>query len=264
MTKIIKHLILIIIFKEIRVSNYKMKQYTYISIDLNGSIGEQLFQIAEIYIFKKVSKIKRKVLIKKDDNKYLNTIFKNVFKTYSSDKYDEIKFISVNDNDNGMDNIKLLNYNRIFDNDIKEIITNIVYKNEDLMYAAYFKYRDIIEYFGKNTKDEDLVAIDYNSNYNKDFYVKALEIFNKEKLVIFGDLTNEYENIFSKDKYKIYCVKNIDKETEFILYSMFKYNLISDSLNLLWSSYISHYENKKIVVHNNLKNISNQFVTHYL
>jgi len=245
-----------------------MKSYPYISIDLNGSIGEQLFQIAELCVFKKKSKIKRKILIKSDDNKILNTIFKNAFKTCSNDKYNLIDFLSISSNYedyySNSNNIKLLEYNRIFNNDIKEKLTYIVYKNEDLMYAAYFKYREILEFFGNNTHDEDIVAIDYCNDYNKEFYINALKIYNKEKIVIFSKEHIDYDTIFSKDKYNIYCVKNIDNETEFILYSMFKHNLISESLNFLWSSYISHYENKKIVAHSNFKNISNNFITHYL
>jgi hypothetical protein len=208
-----------------------MKSYPYISIDLNGSIGEQLFQIAELCIFKKKSKIKRKILIKSDGNKFLNTIFKNAFKTCLNDKYISIDFLSISSNYkdyySNNNNIKLLEYNRNFNNDIKEKLTYIVYKN-------------------------------------KEFYINALKIFNKEKLVIFSKEHIDYDAIFSKDKYDIYCVNNIDNETEFILYSMFKYNLISESLNLLWSSYISHYDNKKIVAHSNFKNISNDFITHYL
>ena len=245
-----------------------MKSYPYISIDLNGSIGEQLFQIAELCVFNKNSKIKRKILFKSDDNKLLNTIFKNAFKTCSNDKYNSIDFLSINSNYedyyNSSNNMKLLEYKRNFNNDIKEKLTYIAYKNEDLMYSAYFKYKEILEFFGNNTQDEDIVAIDYCDNYNKKFYINALKIFNKEKLVIFGKEHIDYDTIFSKDKYYIYCVQNIDNETEFILYSMFKHNLISESLNFLWSSYISHYENKKIVAHSNFKNINNNFITHYL
>ena len=159
---------------------------------------------------------------------------------------------------------------------LREKMINIVYSNEDIMYSAYYKYRDILNYFGDNTKDDDMVSLhirrgDYlsleNYNYNLDmsYYRDALSIVNKKNVVIFSDDIewcinnfNDYAN--RDDEYNIYYVssKIFSKEElasgatsvaaiEFVLMSMFKHNIIANSYFSLWASFISYYKTKMVV-----------------
>ena len=72
--------------------------YPYISSNICGSLGEQLFQIANVFKFVKESqknKIRRKVVFKKDENRYWDTIFNGIFKIYDEGVYNNIDFLEM-------------------------------------------------------------------------------------------------------------------------------------------------------------------------
>jgi hypothetical protein len=158
------------------------------------------------------------------------------------------------------------------DDTLREKMISIVYSNEDIMYPAYYKYRDILDYFGNNTKDDDMVSLhirrtDYlslsNYNYNLDmsYYKEALQIVNKKKVVVFSDdiewcIDNFNDYVNRENIYNIYYVSTkifkedelgIKDDIEFILMSMFKNNIIANSYFSLWASFISYYKSKIII-----------------
>jgi len=195
----------------------------YTTIDISGGLGSQLFQLAYIIYFLRLSKkqkIKRRLVFKdgsSKDNSYLNTIFKGLFRVIPEDDYNKIAFNNYHSLDTvqathrailhkyieppykAREHIVLNGYYKTFkyiDDTLREKMINIVYSNEDIMYSAYYKYRDILNYFGDSTKDNDMVSLhirrgDYlsleNYNYNLDmsYYKDALNIVKKKMWLYF-------------------------------------------------------------------------------
>jgi hypothetical protein len=276
----------------------------YTSVDISGGIGSHLFQIAYAIYFLRLSKkqkIKRRLVFKEEtskENLHLNTIFKGQFCFIPEDDYNKIAFNSYHSLDTehlhqaphratlhkyieppykARENIVLNGYYKTFKyigEALREKMINIVYSNEDIMYSAYYKYKDILNYFGDRTKDDDMVSLhirrgDYlsleNYNYNLDmsYYKAALGIVNKKNVVIFSDdiewCINNFNNYANRDdEYNIYYVSSkifskkelasgASTAIEFVLMSMFKHNIIANSYFSLWASFISYYKAKIVV-----------------
>ncbi len=70
----------------------------YTTVDISGGLGSQLFQLAYIIYFLRLSKkqkIKRRLVFKEEtskENSYLNTIFKGLFRVIPEDDYNKIGF----------------------------------------------------------------------------------------------------------------------------------------------------------------------------
>lgn len=274
----------------------------YTSVDIIGGLGSQLFQIAYIIYFLRISKkhaIRRKLVFKYTEDvgdeinvflniprkTYWNTLFKGLFRVLNADDFNNIPLnimhcekmphIFVEPPCNDKYNILFKGGYQTFkniDNSLRDKMISIVYSNEDIMYPAYYKYRDILNYFGDNTKDDDMVSLhirrtDYlslsNYNYNLDmsYYKEGLEIANKNNVVIFSDdiewcISNFNDYVNRDNIYNIYYVSSkifkenelsIKEDIEFILMSMFKNNIIANSYFSLWASFISYYKSKIII-----------------
>jgi hypothetical protein len=263
----------------------------YTSVEISGGLGNRLFQLAYIIYFLRLSKkqkIKRKLVFTHEECPclYWNTIFKGLFRVLATEDYKNIPFNIYHDDLNN--NHKYLeppykarehillkgNYQtfKYIDDTLRDKMINIVYSNEDIMYPAYYKYRDILNYFGNNTKDDDMVSLhirraDYlslsNYNYNLDmsYYKDAMAIANKKNVVVFSDdiewcINNFNDYVNRENAYNVYFIS--DKifseeelankaEIEFILMSMFKNNIIANSYYSLWASFISYYKTKIVI-----------------
>jgi hypothetical protein len=257
----------------------------YTSVEIVGGIGNQLFQLAYIIYFLRLSKtqrIKRK-LVFKGDNPYWDTIFKGLFRVIAADEYDTIQFTKYHDASaspsdaeatyceppyKSKEHVLLKGKYQTFqyiDDSLRDKLVNIVYSNEDIMYSAYYKYRDILDYFGKNTKDDDMVSLhilrhpESHTPLLMRYYKDAMRLANKKKIVVFsddiawcinnfGDHLNSGDGCYDATDYNIYYVKDVSNpEMEFVLMSMFQNNIIADSYFSLWASFISYYK-KKIVI----------------
>jgi len=277
-----------------------LRQTCYISIENNDNIGYQLFNIGYlINILNKSARnhIKRKIVFRKGNAIYNDSIFKGLFTVLNGDKYDNLGFekISINDIDieslcSSIKNIEICDtsaytfnsatsFNYI-DEAIKRKILELVYSNEDLMYSAYYMYRDILAFFGENTTDEDIAALHIlkSDRKNYDYYYNALAIMNNLKIkniaVITDDIEwskaimNDINDINDTSTYTLYYVSKTDKnnyETQFILMSMFKNIIVSNNvsdMDSIWASYISYYDNKKVIVDD--KNIIHKYITDIL
>lgn len=259
----------------------------YTSIDIIGGLGNQLFQIAYIIYFLRLSKknkIKRKLVFKYDeneiDNNYMphwNTLFKGLFRVLNANDYINIQMTIIHNEIAAHKYVEPpheAKYNIIFkgnyqtfkhiDDTLREKLITIVYSNEDIMYSAYYKYRDILNYFGNNTKDDDMISLHIKrADYilEMSYYKEAMLIANKKNVVIFSDdiewCMNNFNDCVNRDNiYNIYFISNkIFKENElcmkadieFILMSMFKNNIIANSYFSLWASFISYYKSKIII-----------------
>lgn len=277
-----------------------LQQTCYISIENNDNIGCQLFNIAYlINILNKSKKnnIKRRIVFRKGNHIYSDSIFRGLFTILDDDKYDKIGFdkLSINDIDieslcSSTKNIEIcdtstntrnvaMTFNYI-DKSIKKKILELVYSNEDLMYQAYYMYRDILAFFGENTKDEDIAALHILKAESKDYdyYYNALSIMNNLKIkniaVITDDIEwaktvlNDINDINDSSTYTLYYVNNAEKnnyEIRFILMSMFKNLIVSNNaydMDSIWASYLSYYDNKKVISID--KNIIHKYITDIL
>lgn len=277
-----------------------LRQTCYISIENNDNIGYQLFNIA--YLINILNKstsnhIKRKIVFRKGNHLYSDSIFKGLFTVLDDDKYDKIGFekMSINDIDNeslcsSTKNIEICDtsaYTRnpmmtfkYIDEPIKKRLLELVYSNEDLMYSAYYMYRDILAFFGENTSDDDIAALHILKADSKDYdyYYNALSIMNDLKIkniaVITDDIDwaktilNGINDINDTSTYTLYYVSNAEKnnyETRFILMSMFKNLIVSNNasdMDSMWASYLSYYDNKKVITAD--KNIIHKYITDIL
>lgn len=256
------------------------RKLSYITININGTIGEQLFQISNLLSikYKKRDVNKVKIILNKNDNNKLNNMFNNVFKFY---EYNEYGFVDIDNigeiGDASINNVAIKNYKKVFDDDIKNKILDIAYNNEDMMYEAYYKYRDILKHFGDDTTDDDMISLDYKCG-NEEYYKTVLNTIDKKNIVIFGNIGNDNDNdkkIF--EKYNCYYIDNISDISDkcdsdnnmcdgvrLILMSMFKHNIISNSLESLWASYISYYENKIVIAPKEIEYIGHKNINIYI
>jgi len=261
------------------------RKLSYITININGTIGEQLFQISNLLSikYKKRDVNKVKIILNKNDNNKLNNMFNNVFKFY---EYNEYGFVNIDNigeiRDVSINNVAIKNYKKVFDDDIKNKILDIAYNNEDMMYKAYYKYRDILKHFGDDTTDDDMISLDYKCG-NEEYYKTALNTIDKKNIVVFGNIGNignDNDNDNDKklfEKYNCYYIddisdisdtcnsdNNICDGVRLILMSMFKHNIISSSLESLWASYISYYENKIVIAPKEIEYIGHKNINIYI
>ena len=279
-----------------------LRQTCYISIENNENIGYQLFNIAYlINILNKSTRnhIKRKIVFRKGNHIYSDSIFKGLFTVLDDDKYDNLGFekMSINDIDIDIEslcsstkNIEICNTSadtrnpvvsfKYIDEPIKRRILELVYSNEDLMYSAYYMYRGILAFFGENTCDDDIAALHILKANSEDYnyYYNALSIMNDLKIkniaVITDDIEwaktilNDINDINDTSTYTLYYVSNAEKnnyETRFILMSMFKNLIVSNNasdMDSMWASYLSYYDNKKVITAD--KNIIHKYITDIL
>ena len=272
------------------------RQQCYISIENDKNIGRQLFNLAyliNVLQSNNNNSIKRKIVFNKDNNLYYETLFKGLFNILDNEKYNSIDFnkIDIEDIDDidkvnysTSSNIELYNKNldklsklhtfKDIDCSLRNKIIELVYSNEDLMYAAYYKYRDMLNYFGIYTKDDDVAMMhimkDTDINIDKDYYNNALSIIKEtSKVTNIAIITDDINwakiilnDINYDNNYRFYYIptgEKYDYEIDFLLMTMFKNIIVSSKKDCyadsLWASYISYYENKKVIVPSSVREI---------
>lgn len=255
---------------------------SYVSTEIMGGLGNQLFQIANVIIYKYLIDENKEIVFKYEDNlynhfnlprkTYWHTLFKNQFKVLNDDEYNQINFVLFEEKIGFKNllhfykktpfNIKFNGYFQSFrhyDENIRKIMRGFIYSNEELLKKARDLYKEIKDFL--ETDDDNLISIhirrtDYilsseqHYNLQLDYYKKALDIANVKKLVVFSDDIQWCRDNFTKDIYnydKIYFVDVNDVAIEFLLMSLCKNNIIANSTFSLWASYISDYKNKIVI-----------------
>lgn len=246
------------------------------SVDILGGLGNHLFQIAMILHYAKKSN--KQIVLKYEENlpdnfnqvrkTFWNSLFKDKFNVINKKEYEKIVFHTqyephphkfLNLPFDYSNNILFKGYFQSFkyiDDKLRNEMIELVYSNQDLMYEAYEKYNEIKNKF--NCEDNDMVSIhirrtdfillkDFNNNLSLDYYREALKIADKKYIVVFSDdiewckeNINEYNNIHFVD------INNV--EIEFIMMSLFQHNIIANSTFSLWASFISTYQQPKIII----------------
>lgn len=261
----------------------------YISINIIGGLGNQLFQIATAYaysiknnkklIFKYSEKLENSYNL--DRRSFWNTLFSNKLNVLTVQEYMNIPFYIYNEKKNYIyndipkidNNILLSGYYQSFkylenEKTTRNFLRHLVYSSEKYMYNAYNLYNSIKEYFSKNANhkclDDDIVSMhfrrtdyiltpnNYHNTLDINYYINALNIVDRNCIVIFSDdiewcKNNITDNLFKK-KVFLYFVDINNVEMEFILLSFIKHNIISNSTFSLMASYISFYDTKKTIV----------------
>lgn len=275
------------------------RQQCYITIENDKTIGRQLFKLAyliNILKTKNNENVKRKIVFNKDNKLYYDTLFKGLFNILDNEKYNQIAFekIDINDVMDIMDNIndadtlanieisyytldKLDTFKNI-DGSLRNKVIELVYSNEDLMYSAYYKYRDVINYFGNNTKDDDAAVMHFLKGDDTDYYNNALsymkDAYKITNIAVITDDINwakiALNDINRDNSYSFYYITTGDKdsyEINFILMSMFKNFIVTDKKECcsdsLWASYISYYENKRVIASSSISEI-HKYITDIL
>jgi hypothetical protein len=270
--------------------NKSLRQLLYITIENDESIGRQLFNLAYLINILKTKNnryIKRKIVFNKDNKLYYDTLFKGLFNILDDEKYRSINFETLDTMDtmdtsknikaskasNASDasDDKLYTFKNI-DDALRTKVIELVYSNEDLMYAAYYKYRDVLNYFGNNTNDDDVAVMHIMKDCDADYYNDALSLMNDAyKVTNIAVVTDDINwakialcDINREGNYSFYYITSDEKysyEINFILMSMFKNFIITDkkecAADSLWASYISYYDNKKIVISSSISDFQN-------
>ena len=214
---------------------------------------------------------------------YWNNLFNNQLNVLSANDFNNINFLQYFEQENFKynelpfieENILLNGYFQSFkylnnDNTVRNFLRNLVYSSENFMYQSYNLYNSIKKYFTNVSNiicnDDDIVSMHFRrtdyiltpDNYHHildlEYYTKAYNIVNKLNIVIFSDdiewcKNNINNNTFSiNDKIYLYFVDINIVEIEFILLSMIKHNIISNSTFSLMASYISYYDTPKKIV----------------
>jgi len=264
--------------------NKSLRQLLYITIENDESIGRQLFNLAYLINILKTKNnryIKRKIVFNKDNKLYYDTLFKGLFNILDDEKYRSINFETLDTMDTS-ENIKVSNASNAsndklytfknIDDSLRTKVIELVYSNEDLMYAAYYKYRDVLNYFGNNTNDDDVAVMHIMKDCDANYYNDALSLMNDVyKVTNIAVVTDDINwakialcDINRDGNYSFYYITSDEKysyEINFILMSMFKNFIITDkkecAADSLWASYISYYDNKKIVVSSSISDFQN-------
>jgi len=264
--------------------NKSLRQLLYITIENDESIGRQLFNLAYLINILKTKNnryIKRKIVFNKDNKLYYDTLFKGLFNILDDEKYRSINFETLDTMDTS-ENIKVSNASNAsndklytfknIDDSLRTKVIELVYSNEDLMYAAYYKYRDVLNYFVNNTNDDDVAVMHIMKDCDANYYNDALSLMNDVyKVTNIAVVTDDINwakialcDINRDGNYSFYYITSDEKysyEINFILMSMFKNFIITDkkecAADSLWASYISYYDNKKIVVSSSISDFQN-------
>ena len=246
---------------------YNNDKQEFVSIDIPKNLGKQLFNIASAYAYSVNNN--KKLIFKNINNSYWKTLFNNNLNIIDNNKYSTIPFKIIENNNftiqnNNYDNIFLkgeyysFNYFKCKNNTTRNFLRHLVYSNDKYMYCAYELYNNIKKYFENinniNCEDNDMCSLHIkvnNNNSNINYYNEALNKIEQKNIIIFSnniEWCKNNKNKFNFNNLNLYFVDINIIEVEFILLSMFKHNIISDSYFSLIASYISYYDTKKIII----------------
>ena len=251
--------------------SYNSDKNEMVTIDIPDGecIGKQLFNIGTAYTYS-VNNEKKLVFLNFENNlkiSYWEKLFDNKLNFINYDLFSKIQFKIIENNnsiikENNKDNIYLkgnyynfINFNSK-NNTTRCFLRHLVYSNEEFMYCSYNIYNSIKKYFEKMNNDtcydDDIVSLHIKINENNiQYYNDAIKRANKRNIVIFSnniEWCKINKDSFDFDDKILYFVDINIITIEFILMSMIKHNIISNSSYSLMASYISYYDTKKIII----------------
>jgi len=257
----------------------------YVTCHVQGGLGNQLFQIASVYeyadMYKKTPIFANVDYLPNNFNHerrtYWSTLFSNKLNVIDIPEFNKIYFNNLYEQQGFVynkfyfinDNVKLVGYFQAYkyiSEKTRIKMIELIYSNEEYMYAAYEKYNEIKSYFD-NVDDDDMISFhirrgDYvlsqnhhlvlNENYYKEAYDISCKMSNKKrKVVIFSDDIAWCKETFTNKYDSIYFVELDNIGIEFILLSLYKNNIIANSSFSWFASFISSYKDKLVIAPNN-------------
>ena len=233
---------------------------TYISTVLSKHFDQQLFQLAALKCY---SDAYQKIITIPNQNDFIREckLFDEILiEDYHVIKDNQETFKIIPFGINILLEGKFINF-RPHTEATLEFMREVIYANEDYMYAAYNKYNEIKKYFD-TCSDDDMVSIYYDSDNELSYYMKSIILMNKKNVVLFVPQEPDkslLKQLFN-DTHKIYICWEENPYIRFILLSFFKHNIInkSEPYFSLWAAYISRYDSvKTLVVSEFLRSIMN-------
>ena len=247
----------------------KTEKY-YISCDLRGGLGNQLFLVACVYalsleyeltpIFKKIDSSPS---IFKNRPVYFDTVFKKI-NVVSDDEYNKINFVKFDEGSS--------NYKKIQLEQNKSYMLNGYFQSPKYFKKYMYDIRELFEFNDlseiRNYYDDikktynttvsvhvrrgDYLALSHFHNVlSVDYYKNAMKYFNDSVLyVVFSDDIQWCRNNFNIPN--VYFVENIESKIpsdlfELFLMSMCDNNIIANSSFSAWAAYLNKNENKKVI-----------------
>jgi len=251
---------------------------------IQGGLGNQLFQIAATYNY--AYKYNKTPIFFNTDylpnshnferRTFWKTLFRNKLTILEKEEYEKLipKITNMREYKNDIytpfpnvaENVQLFGYFqslKYFTKDVRNTMIDLIYSNEDLMYASYEYYENIKKHFSKLEKeknninieitDNDMISLhvrrgDYvllNWELNDSYIKKAIERANKKYIAVFSD-----DIAWCKENIKndfVFFVELNDVALEFITMSLFQNNIIANSTYSWFASFISSYKNKLVI-----------------
>lgn len=263
-----------------------MSKTEYVSCNICGGMGNQLFQIAATLDY--ANKYNKKAIFKDVVQLYnqhgferktqWETLFSGKLNVLAENEYNKIHFNTYNEIINNVynelprikGNVLLNGYFQALGYISKNTrlqMQNLIYSSEDNMYKAYDLYNEIKKFFD-NDNDDDYVSIHvrrgdyvYIQNFHNildmDYYINAYNIVcnnsllsggtKKKNIVLFTDDVDWCINNFKMGDNKIYYVNTNNLCIDLILMSFIKHNILANSSFSWWASYISNFDDKIVV-----------------
>jgi hypothetical protein len=253
---------------------FYVKEKCYVSCNICGGLGNQMFQIACTYalslehdlmpIFKKMDSSPS---IFKNRSVYFDSIFKKI-KVINDEEINNINFTKIEEGTQNYKKINLETNNSYLLNgyfqspkyfkECKSQIMNLFELEENKMNHIKNYYNNINKQNQKtvsvHVRRGDYLALShFHNNLSIDYYKNAIKYFDDECLyVIFSDDVEWCKNNFNMQN--IYFVENISNEFEIpndvfelFLMSMCDNNIIANSSFSAWAAYLNKNESKKVI-----------------
>lgn len=231
-----------------------------VSIELEGGLGNYLFQIAAAYSYslthnKKPILPKKSFTVHKHISSYHNNILRNVI--FSSENVNSYIYKEPSFNFNQIPfvtgNLYMMGYfqsERYFNN-YKEEIKQLFSYPEEYVLKIKDKYSDLLKY---NTCSIHVRRGDYVNSFKHPtqdliYYSKAIEslVLSETKFLVFSDDIEWCKKEFSKFNYDFIYIENNPDYEDLLLMSLCDNNIIANSTFSWWGAWLNKNNEKKVI-----------------
>lgn len=235
-----------------------------VTVQLQGGLGNYLFQIAAVYAYaKRTNKecffnSKSAVQIHQHIDRYKENILSKVnFETKPLNNaaaivengfhYQEFQDIKNRD-------VTFVGYfqSEKYFSDIKDEIIELFDMPKEFKENFSKKYSDInfSEFSSLHVRRGDYLNLpDHHPTQNMNYYMKAIkEVGKDEKILIFSDDIEWCKNTFPKAENKFFYFQGEKDVEDLYAMSLCKNNIICNSTFSWWSAYLNMHKDKKVII----------------
>lgn len=232
-----------------------------ISIQLQGGLGNYLFQIAAAYSYglkhnKKTYFPENTVTVHKHINSYSNNILRNIIissENVTSSYYKEPNF-NFNEIPFITGNLHLVGYfqSEKYFNEYKEEIKQLFSYPEDYILKIQEKYSDLLKYETCSIhvrRGDYLKSPNHHPTQDLNYYINAIKTLDKPniKFLVFSDDIGWCKENFSKLDYEFVYVENNPDYEDLLLMSLCDNNIICNSTFSWWGAWLNKNNKKKVI-----------------